>query len=109
MRLKTDQNVIPPFEVLLCPVCGFHYIHPVRVKVAPGNNLTIIDKHGVRTFAEATEETEKAERQRGVRIYLEYSCENGHRGFLIFQFHKGNTFVEHEELPVTTEAPLWRT
>jgi hypothetical protein len=34
----------------------------------------------------------------------------GHHGYLIFQFHKGNTFVEHEKLPDTNEVKtLWRT
>lgn len=111
MQLKTDKTIFPDFEVLLCPVCGFEYIHPISVRIATGEYDTIIDQDGQRTVWKPTPETNKAESKRGVRIFIEYVCENGgHHGYLIFQFHKGNTFVEHEKLPETNEVKtLWRT
>jgi len=42
---------------------------------------------------------EKADTGSGVRIILEYVCENGHRGEVILQFHKGIVFVKHNQLP----------
>jgi len=115
---------------LACPVCGFEYVHPISVIVATGIDTTIIDNEGTRIIRAkdgfvfdksnklhicvepTTEESSKADSERGVRIVIEYHCENGHHGNIIFQFHKGNLFVEHEELPpIPPEewSTLWRT
>lgn len=111
MRLKTNNTTISNAEVLECPICGFECIHPISVKVATGEYVTCIDAQGQETIWAPTPETEIAARQQGIRIYLEYSCENGeHRGYIIFQFHKGNTLIEHEQLTEPAEVKtLWRT
>lgn len=46
MILRTSLKEIPGHEVLLCPVCNFHYVHPIRVIVATGEDETIIDSEG---------------------------------------------------------------
>ena len=108
MQLQTDKTIFPDFEVLLCPQCGFEYIHILSVKVADNKNLHRIDAEGYSKDAD-TEETQRAASGRGARIYIEYACENGHHGYLIFKFHKGNTFVEHEKLASTIGyKDLWR-
>jgi hypothetical protein len=110
--LRTDVNCIPNFEVLLCPVCGFYYVHPVRVKVATGEDVTIVDSKGIQVVrGGASSESRKADTERGVRIILEYVCENGHRGEVILQFHKGIVFVEHNQLPPPMKdwSVIWRT
>ena len=108
--LKTSIDTIPEMEVLLCPVCGFECVHPLRVKVAKGDSVTLVDSKGTRVVKGETAETRKAGSERGVRIILEYYCENGHHGNIIFQFHKGNTFVEHEVLEeLSGLETLWRS
>jgi hypothetical protein len=110
MQLKTDQTVFPGEELLLCPECGFNYIHPISVKVATNKKVVSVDAEGTTIIRAPTAETEQAIRQRGARIYLEYNCENGHHGYIILQFRKGNTFIEHEKLAITNEVKtLWRT
>lgn len=110
MQLKTDKSIFPTEETLLCPVCGFYYIHPICVKVATEKTLIAIDSEGLTIIRGPTQETKEAFNQRGARILLEYVCESRHHGHIIFQFHKGNTFIEHEQLPETAEVKtLWRT
>ena len=108
LQLKTDQNVFPGKELLLCPECGFYYIHPTGVKVATGKKVVSVDAEGTTITRAPTPETIKAVNRRGARIYLEYCCENGHHGYIILQFRKGNTFVEHEKLPGSDKETLWR-
>src|SRR3990170_1094268 len=99
MMLKTSVDVNPDLEVLLCPVCGHEYVHPLKVKVAVGSQVSVIDSQGLQVIEGETAETLEARQERGVRIILEYHCENGHHSNLILQFHKGNTLVLHEALP----------
>ena len=47
MQLETSKSIFPTEECLLCPVCGFYYIHPLCVKVATGKKLTAIDSEGL--------------------------------------------------------------
>ena len=108
MQLKTDQKVFPGKELLLCPECGFYYIHPTCVKVATGKKVVSVDAEGTTIIRAPTPETIKAVNRRGVRICLEYSCENGHNGIIVLQFRKGNTFVEYEKLPGSAREVLWR-
>jgi len=108
LQLKTDQNVFPGEELLLCPECGFYCIHPICVKVATGKEMVSVDAEGTIIIRAPTPETIEAVNRRGARIYLEYCCENGHHGYIILQFRKGNTFVEHEKLPGSDKATLWR-
>ena len=108
MQLKTDQNVIAGEELLLCPECGFHCIHPTCVKVATGKKMVSVDAEGTTIIRAPTPETIKAVNRRRARIYLEYICENGHHGIIVLQFRKGNTLVEHEKLPGSDKETLWR-
>ncbi|MEM2386174.1 MAG: hypothetical protein QXO67_04245 [Candidatus Bathyarchaeia archaeon] len=97
--LRSSVEVIPEFEVLLCPVCGFYNVHLVSVKVATGSFEVAVDSSGAR-FLEGfkSEDSRRAVENRGVRVVLEYVCENEHHGELVFQFHEGVTFVEHKPL-----------
>ena len=108
--LQSSLDTIPTCEVLLCPVCGFECIHPLRVKVAKGDSVTLVDAEETRVVKGDTAESRKARSERGARIILEYLCESGHHGNIIFQFHKGNVFVEHEVLEPPSEwNTLWRS
>ena len=104
------QLLIRNEQILVCPQCGFLYVHPVGVKVATGDRVTEVDRTGTCVINVETAETRDAASQRGVRIIVEYCCEEGHHGNLIFQFHKGETLVYHEVLPhIEDWAVLWRT
>ena len=109
-KLRTTTSAYEGEEILVCPVCGFEYVHPLKVKVAIGNCVTVVDSNGTRMVEGETAESIKAVKRRGVRIILEYRCENGHHGNLILQFSKGVTFVEHETLDSERGGQtLWRT
>jgi hypothetical protein len=73
---------------LLCPVCGWEYVHPTALKVEPVNGDTVvyINQEGIRTFA-----TNVAERIRGIRITTTFLCEQGHTWDEERAFHKGIT------------------
>ena len=76
---------------MLCPVCGFECVHPIRVDVtSPGtkNGKVTVDNHGVH-LDPTTQTTE-----RGCIIDMWFACESGHRFTYRFQFHKGHTLVE---------------
>jgi len=110
-KLRTDCVVLPDFEVLLCPVCGFYYVHPLKVAVATGEDKVTVDSKGVQVVRGGfSSESMEAHMQRGVRIIIEYQCENGHHGEIVLQFHKGSTFVMHNCLPSAEKwTTLWRT
>ena len=96
-------------EALLCPICGFEYVHPAAIEVSTGNYHIRIDSNGLKLVNAETAETREARCKRGVRIYFEYVCENGHHGFIILQFRKGNLLIEHEELEPTNKFEvIWR-
>lgn len=46
--------------------------------------------------------------RQGVRIELEYICENGHHGVITLTFHKGLTYVGHREL-LKLKHDKWKT
>lgn len=107
--LKTSTTEWVGEEVLLCPICGEPFIHPLSVSVAKGHETFHIRHEGAVVTQEETPLSRKAIAERGVRIALEYHCEMGHHGFLIFQFHKGETLIEHKEaLPLADWKTLWR-
>jgi len=112
VRLKTSDAILYGEEVLLCPVCDRQYVHPISVKVATGLDLTVIDNEGTKVYRDVGKISPRDRiKGRGVRIIIEYYCEEGHHGNLIFQFHEGNTIVEHEVLePLSWEEwkTLWR-
>ena len=77
---------------LVCPICGFEYVHPIGVKVTREKETTEVTSKGI-----SIHEAENP--GRGVIIELEFVCENGHHGVMGFKFHKGSTFVGYRELP----------
>ena len=93
--------------ILCCPVCGFEYIHPLSISVITKPITTTIDSKGTRIYPTTKEQMKNL--GKGVRIEMEYYCENGHHGKIIFQFHKGQTFMEYEELPQINDwEVIWR-
>jgi hypothetical protein len=87
---------------LKCPQCGFECFHPISVSIHRGNDKTIVSSESIVIKEEKNE-------KRGVTITIEYHCENGHHGEIIFQFYKGATYVTHEpKEPLTKWETLWR-
>jgi hypothetical protein len=90
---------------LKCPSCmikGYvndpcSYIHPMKVRIVTDDKTVTINKDGITTTEEMTEDLRKA-KGHGVRIVIKYNCEDRHIGEIIFQFHKGNTFLTHKFL-----------
>jgi hypothetical protein len=106
---------------LVCPTCirkgkvnmfSMH-IHPMEVRVVAHDKTVTINREGITTTEEMTEDLRKA-KGHGVRIVIKYNCECGHIGEIIFQFHKGNTYVFHrflEEIDSDDERwceEIWR-
>lgn len=88
---------------LICSQCGFEYIHPIGVRVQRENDVTEVTSEHIKVYKEENP-------ARGVRIFIEYVCENGHHGVIIFEFHKGMTLVQHKVLEEVDEFPktIWR-
>ena len=78
-------------RVLECPICGGENIHPVRLScTSPGRRegMVSIDGSGVSI------DPRHQPHGRGVRIELEFTCENnGHAFAYTLQFHKGATLL----------------
>jgi hypothetical protein len=92
-------------EILKCPQCGFSSLHLISVSVHRKTDKTTVSNEGI-TIKEEENKT------RGVIVALEYQCENyGHHGIIVYQFHKGLVYIEHETLaPVgmTDLKDIWR-
>lgn len=75
---------------VVCPVCGFECIHPVRVRVFPvgGDTEYEITADGLSMGGSTA-----AEHQRGVSIVVGFVCENGDAFDVEFRFHKGATSI----------------
>ena len=86
---------------IVCPVCGFEYVHPIGVRVTREKEVTEITSKGI-SIRDATNPG------RGVIIEFEYVCENGHHGAITLTFHKGETYLGHEELQ-QLEHDEWET
>jgi hypothetical protein len=97
-------------ELLSCPQCGSASgFHITSVKVATKNGVVEIDSQGIRGQLGPSSEQVKAIELRGNRIYLEYNCEQGHCGYIVLQFCKGQVFIEHESLKKpANEDDIWR-
>lgn len=101
-------NVDDP--MLVCPICGYDFIHPVGLvcfSAGSRNTRVRIDSKGVH------QDPESGASGRGVRIVLEFLCENWHLFNYSFQFHKGQTTVEclarPEEVPLEKQPEtIWR-
>ncbi len=97
---------------LLCPVCGYEYVHPVALKAEPvsGDTVVYINSGGIRTCVSTA-----AQQIRGIRITTTFLCEEGHQWDEERAFHKGVTsqeirrgpdldWAESELMPTT----IWR-
>ena len=113
MTLRIIKNYVggdPPNDILACPVCGCEFVHPLAVEVSTGSYHLKVDASGLHLHYGETAETFEAKQNRGVIISIEYHCEAEHHGKIRFSFHKGNLFIDHEELPPLPEfSTLWRT
>lgn len=67
--------------------CDMHLVHPTAVTVNRGGVVTVIDEDGERI------DPGRAPSGRGVMIRLDFCCECGHAFAIVYQFHKGETFV----------------
>lgn len=77
--------------MMCCPQCGYTNIHPIGVSVLRGTDETTVTSASI-TVKEAENDN------RGVVITMEYACENGHHGNIIFHFCKGETLISHQIL-----------
>jgi len=93
-----------------CPVCGFDYVHPISVRCVPagaaGGSITVT-AHGIHRDRRDSVDG------RGVVIELGFSCEGGHIFTQGFTFHKGQTFVNVDDITRLVDvepAPItiWR-
>jgi len=91
---------------LVCPQCGFNYVHIRNAVVNAGGDVTAVTPHGTMRFPD-----EPA--GRGTLVQLDFWCEGGHKFKINFQFHKGQVFVWSEYLGEAAEEygeyeELWR-
>lgn len=87
---------------LACPQCGFEYVHIIKLKCLRGNDETLVTSERI-CVHEAKGEG------RGVKITLEYACENGHHGNIVFHFHEGMTYYKNEKLAnIEDWKDIWR-
>jgi hypothetical protein len=93
-KLVVDQN-------LVCPSCGFEYVHPTLVEVNAGGSITTIDKDGTRMSGGVG-------LGRGVNIRLGFACEDGCRTSISIQFHKGNTHITAYKDETVPKDTIWR-
>ena len=86
-----------------CPYCNFDYVHLEALELNRGGQITAIDHTG--TTMRAGEAS-----GRGARVALTFWCESGHRWLVVFQFHKGQVFIEKKELCGcdSCRSELWR-
>jgi hypothetical protein len=83
-----NWKVEPP--QVICPFCGFEYVHIENCEYRKGN-----DNHEAHPSI------------RGDFVEIKFWCENDHRWFLCFGFHKGYTFAWVEnEIGMGQEKPL---
>lgn len=113
-HLRQETPLIPVTTAfsepaLVCPECGFEYVHPVAVECCPAGpkGFVRIDAKGVHL------DPASAPYGRGVDIMLNFFCENGHLFTYRLKFHKGLTFLERtvKDLPEDAkEYPdtIWR-
>ena len=80
--------------VLLCPQCGFDYVHIKK---------SIFAKSDIGDFNLLRNKIEIVHEPRDVggydyKITLQYTCENGHSGLITIWHHEGVTTVSHKPL-----------
>ena len=77
--------------MMCCPQCSLTNIHPIAVSVLRGTDETTVTNDSITV--------KEAQNSRGVIICLGYACENGHHGYIIFEFCNGETLIRHQILP----------
>ena len=92
IELKFSSEFVGGASILLCPQCGFEYLHIAKATIHRCRDKIIIIEDNI-----AIKEEENT--SRGVTITIEYLGECGHHGEIIFQFYKGNVEVFHRRLP----------
>jgi hypothetical protein len=88
-------------ETVLCPRCGFECVHPTGVVVNAGGQVTCITSDGTSMLAASAS-------GRGVRIALEFWCENQHGFEWVLQFHKGITSMDIKPSDQSDCRTIWR-
>lgn len=92
---------------MACPVCGGDAIHIADAQVLMGKTRV----HCFDDDAEIVRSTKDPAR-RGSAIIVRFSGECGHRFSYAFQFHKGTTFIDLNEVsefcPSESPSELWR-
>lgn len=95
---------------LLCPACGSEYVHVTEIDafpVGPAKQRVHLDCQGI-TLSSAAQ---AGGHGRGNTACVIFQCEDSHEFRLCCDFHKGETFIEHDAsgVPVGHPAPtLWR-
>ena len=101
----STENTANP--VLICPICGDEYVHPIRVDVvSPGKRFgkVSVDSDGIHL------NPEHPPLGRGCIVYLEFQCESGHRYYHRLEFDKGRTVATLLARNTTDDkaGPIWR-
>jgi len=78
-------------SLLLCPQCGYEFLHITKVSVHRGEDKITITGDNISI-------DEQKNTSRGVIIVIEYEGECVHRGEIILHFCKGNVYVYHDPL-----------
>ena len=113
MRIELGE---PYSSILECPICpqpahpDYSYVHLGAVKVNRGGEMTMVAPEGEITY-------QYKPIGRGSEIVIYCWCEGGHTFELVFQFHKGQTFVrairdqdvaKNEDGSTAWPPELWR-
>lgn len=88
---------------LVCPVCGYEYIHITAITCMRCTDETTITNQKILI-------KQSQNKTRGVTITLQYCCESGHNGKITLQFHEGCVYLTHRVLKETEaiQKDIWR-
>ena len=119
MRSKEEQDAIVKRalgvvvsrelgEPVLCPVCGFEYVHLALVVVDQGSERVTI-REGETVFSKI-KPGEHRGWGRGSYVEIQFWCEGRHQFSQVLQFHKGITTMQTivRETFEAWPAELWR-
>ena len=109
---EAEGHVPFPEGVLICPACGFEYLHQLRVEVHQGpRGVTVVGAVPHPLLPPITERG----LGRGAAVVAWMACESGHRFGWQLAFHKGQLFASIEDAvevpeggPLPDAAELWR-
>lgn len=74
---------------LICPVCGFNYVHPVKAGIELGHVTALATEDTVQVSG-----TDRHKHCRGSVITLTFRCESGHQFQYVLRFEKGHTYFD---------------